>query len=108
MWNELRDELFRQTGQGLQPEYELPQDLGDRGLIDLLADTGLALADVRQKDLIQMDEAERRLRDGNYGVCEECGMDIEERRLELLPFVTCCVACQKLREGPVPLTGVTL
>lgn len=108
MWNELCEELFRQTGEGLQPQYELPQDPGDRGLIDLLEDTGLALADIHQKELTQMEEAERKLREGNYGVCEECGMNIEAQRLEVLPFATHCIACQKLQEAPTPLTGVTL
>lgn len=108
MWNELREELFRDTGQGLQPQYELPQDAGDRGLIDLLEDTGLALADIRQQELIQMEEAERKLREGDYGLCEDCGEEIAEDRLALLPFASCCVACQTLREGPASPPGVKI
>ena len=108
MWNELRDDLFRRTGQGLQPQYELPQDEGDKGLIDLLEDTGLALADIRQGDLTQMEEAEQRLREGVYGICEECGQEIDEKRLALLPFAICCVDCQKEREGLGLPPGITL
>lgn len=108
LWNELREELFRQTGEGLQPQYELPQDLGDRGLIDVLADTGLALAEIRQSELTRMEEAERKLREGTYGQCEECGREIDEERLALLPFAPCCVTCQTRREGPSSPPGVTL
>lgn len=108
MWNELREGLFTQTGQGLQPQYEFPQDPGDRGLIDLLEDTGLALADIRQGDLIQMEEAERKIREGSYGICEECGDEIGEGRLALIPFANFCVDCQKRREGPASPPGVTL
>ena len=100
MWNELREELFRQTGEGLQPQNELPQDPGDRGLMDLLADTGLALANIRQGDLTQMEEAERKLEEGSYGLCDQCGIEIDEKRLALLPFANYCVECQKQAEGP--------
>ena len=108
LWNELRNDLFRETGQGLQPQYDMPQDLGDRGMIDLLEDTGFALADIRKENLIQMEEAERKLREGSYGVCEECGQEIDEGRLTLLPFANYCIACQKLHEGPVSHRGMTL
>jgi DnaK suppressor protein len=108
MWNELRDDLYRQTGRELQTQYELPQDLGDRGIIDVLEDTGLALAEIRQEELIQLEEAERKLQDGSFGFCAECGTEISEERLALLPFATCCVACQTLREGPVSVTRSTL
>ncbi len=108
MWNELRDELFRETGVGLQSQYDIPQDVGDRGMIDVLEDTGLALADIRKGDLIQMEEAERKLREGTYGLCEECGEEIEEGRLALLPFANYCVTCQKLREGPAATVGLTM
>lgn len=108
MWNRLREDLYTRTGQGLQKEYELPQDVGDRGMIDLLADTGLALADIRQGDLIQMEEAERKLREGSYGECDECGCDIEEGRLALLPFANYCVQCQKQREGLGLPPGITM
>ena len=108
MWNELREDLFRQTGLELQPQYDFPQDEGDRGLIDLLEDTGLALADIRQRDLIQMEEAEQRLREGSYGICEECGREIDEERLALLPFAICCIGCQKQREGLGLPPGITM
>lgn len=108
MWNELREDLFRQTGRELQPQYDFPQDEGDRGVIDLLEDTGLALADIRQGELIQMEEAEQRLREGTYGICEECGREIDEERLALLPFAPCCTDCQKEREGLGLPPGITM
>ena len=39
-----------------------------------------------------------RLGRGDYGICEECGSAIAPARLQALPEVTTCVACQAGRE----------
>src|SRR5215813_1670151 len=39
-------------------------------------------------------EALDRLRDGDYGLCEECGEPIAPARLRAMPEVTRCVRCQ--------------
>ncbi len=41
---------------------------------------------------------------GEYGVCEECGEDIGNRRLAALPDVVTCVGCQERRERPPHLS----
>jgi DnaK suppressor protein len=52
--------------------------------------------------LVQIDEALNRISAGDYGDCMECGEEIPEKRLELLPFAQFCVKCkEKLeKEGP--------
>ncbi len=108
LWNEVRRELFDKVGGELQSQYELPRDTGEAGLIDLLEDTGLAVADIRRQELTRMDEALQRLAQGSYGVCEECGVEIDEERLRVSPYTSCCVKCQAGREGPHHGPGVTL
>jgi DnaK suppressor protein len=39
-------------------------------------------------------EALERLRDGEYGICQECGEPIAPARLRAMPEVTTCVRCQ--------------
>jgi RNA polymerase-binding transcription factor DksA len=39
-------------------------------------------------------EALERLRDGEYGICMECGEPIAPARLRAMPEVTTCVRCQ--------------
>jgi RNA polymerase-binding transcription factor len=39
-----------------------------------------------------------RLRDGSYGICEECGSTIPQARRRALPGVTTCVQCQERGE----------
>ena len=99
LWNELRSDLF--SGQNrLHTQFDIPQDVGDMSIIDLLADTGLAVTEINRQKLSRMDEAERKLADGSYGTCEDCGEEIDEERLKVQPYAICCVKCQERREGP--------
>ena len=49
-------------------------------------------------ELEQVDSALRRLREGTYGLCLDCGEPIDERRLAALPATPLCTDCQALRE----------
>jgi DnaK suppressor protein len=40
-----------------------------------------------------------RVRDGSYGICEECGGTIPLARRRALPGVTTCLLCQERGEG---------
>lgn len=52
-----------------------------------------------EEDLLRMIEAAlRRIREGTYGKCGECGEEIKTERLEALPFADMCVKCQQLEE----------
>jgi DnaK suppressor protein len=108
MWNELRNELFQKTGEQLHSQFELALDPAERGLIGLLEDTGLNVADIRRQELTAMDEAMGRLERGKYGICEECSQEIPEERLRAMPFARYCVKDQEKREGPSYPPGVTL
>lgn len=39
-------------------------------------------------------DALERLREGEYGICQECGRKIAPARLKVMPEVTTCVRCQ--------------
>ncbi|HET6421221.1 MAG TPA: TraR/DksA family transcriptional regulator [Geobacteraceae bacterium] len=99
LWADLRMELFREQ-EKLNTQFEIPQDTGDMGMMDLLADTGLAVSGILREKLSRMEEAVRKLEEGSYGICEDCGEDIPVDRLRVEPFAICCVKCQEKREGP--------
>jgi len=42
----------------------------------------------------KLSEALERLREGEYGTCQECGEPIAPARLRVMPEVTTCVRCQ--------------
>lgn len=111
LWAEVRRDLFDQVGDKLHAEYDIPQDVADNGLLDVLEDIGLAVADVRRQELTRIDGALGRLKEGRYGLCEDCGAEISLQRLEVAPYAPCCIRCQEKREkreGPASGPGRTL
>lgn len=94
MWSDLRDELFRKLGKEYNTQFDNPRDIEEMALIDVIEDTGLAIADVRREELEKMDESLRKIEDGTYGVCEGCAEEIDEERLKVMPFATYCVKCK--------------
>jgi len=49
----------------------------------------------RQKRLVRIDAAMRRLEAGDYGYCAACDEEIGAKRLELDPAVPLCIGCAK-------------
>ncbi|HJV35302.1 TraR/DksA family transcriptional regulator [Geomonas sp.] len=108
LWADLRQEIFDRAGEEIHSQYDIPQDVGEQSILDLLSDAGLAVADIRRSQLTQLEEAERRLEMGTYGRCESCGEPIGYERLRLVPFTAYCVECQRQQEGPAKGPGTTL
>ncbi|HBA86725.1 MAG TPA: molecular chaperone DnaK [Geobacter sp.] len=108
LWTELREEIFSRNADQISSQYDIPQDLGEKSILDELSDAGLAVADIRREQLTQLDEAQKRVEMGTYGICEGCGERIGIERLRVVPFSPYCVNCQKGKEGPSKPPGVTL
>lgn len=53
----------------------------------------------------KIEEALQRIDDGSFGECEDCGDDIELRRLEARPTATLCVGCKEEQERREILTA---
>lgn len=53
----------------------------------------------RERRLIKkVNEALARIRDGDYGFCASCGVEIGLKRLEARPTATLCIDCKTLDE----------
>lgn len=79
-------------------EQDIPQDSADRSVIHLSQESLFEQASQRQRILRRIDAAMRRMEEGSFGVCAECGEDIPLRRLEALPWTQYCVRCQEMIE----------
>lgn len=50
------------------------------------------------QELLQVDYALQRIAQGEYGECEECGAEINEKRLKIMPYTTLCIKCAQQLE----------
>ena len=73
-------------------------DQGESSEVDIQEDIEFALIQMKSETLNKVDAALRRLDEGTYGDCFECGEEISEARLRALPFAVRCKDCEEARE----------
>lgn len=87
---ELRAEVARLEGETtgrLDPDFaEQANELEELA-------TNEALEDVRLAEAARILAAIRRIDEGSYGICANCGAGIAPARLEALPTATLCIRC---------------
>lgn len=59
----------------------------------------LGRASDEQNIMYTIDEALKRVEDGTYGNCTQCGKLIPKKRLEALPHTELCIVCQSKNES---------
>jgi len=57
-----------------------------------------ALGNEARQELAKITAALKRMDAGNYGVCKECGADIDVGRLEAYPYARECIDCARFDE----------
>ena len=75
------------------------KDAEEQSVDDFIQEVDFALMEMKSETLAKIDEAIRRLENGTYGVCVECGGEIAEARLTALPFAALCRSCQENEEA---------
>jgi len=96
--DEIREGVKRARGEQYREIAGLAPDAGDESVADLIA--GLDQAEVAREleELRALEAARQRFSEGNYGVCMDCGGDIDYRRLRAYPAAIRCIDCQRRYE----------
>lgn len=92
---EAKSEISRYIKGETKQLVDTALDDGDWSVIDLSEDISLQKLSSHRETLLKIDEALRKLDEGTYGRCEECGEEISEERLKILPFAIYCRDCQE-------------
>jgi DnaK suppressor protein len=101
---EVRDELDRSVAvlNGAHQRHPLvsdyPQDPADAGTNLAESDRAEAILAAAKARRVLVLEALRRLEQGHYGLCVDCGTAVPESRLEAKPEAARCVTCQSKRD----------
>jgi len=87
-------------------EEEAFPDPTDRASLETDRNFLLRVKDRERRLIAKIQEALKRIDNGAYGICEICGEEISEKRLEARPVTTSCIKCkeeeeaqEKLRKG---------
>jgi DnaK suppressor protein len=58
----------------------------------------ISVAQGEAREIEQIDNALKKLKSGEYGICERCGKKINNERLKAIPFVNLCIKCKEAEE----------
>jgi len=100
---QLYESMHRSEEEGREAQTEdSAQDIADRASSAYQKELLFARSSNERQFLRMVEHALSHIADGSYGECDICGEDINERRLEAVPWARHCIACQeKLERGEV-------
>lgn len=90
----MRDDLIRALRTPFAVELEACADPIDGLLASIERDAGLAHLQRTAGLYREVMAALSRICKGEYGMCEDCGERISQRRLKAVPYARRCVGCQ--------------
>lgn len=95
---EIRTELERSGHEHFADLAGEVSDAGDASVADMLIDHDIAIVQRQVEELTQVESAQKRVAEADYGDCEECGADIGLQRLLAVPHAIRCIGCQGQHE----------
>jgi DnaK suppressor protein len=95
---EIRATLARSSEESHVRIAEQARDTEDDSFSNLIVDLNYSEIERDAEELRRIQGALRRLTDGTYGVCSDCGKDISLARLRAEPTAVRCIECQEIYE----------
>jgi len=76
--------------------------MADQGTDNMEREMAFMYASKSGRLVYHIDEALRRIKDGTYGTCQECGKRIQAARLKIVPHARMCIECKSEEERRKP------
>ncbi|MGH9945027.1 MAG: TraR/DksA family transcriptional regulator [Pyrinomonadaceae bacterium] len=97
-----RESLFKQVTEAelssRERDLEATQDPADMAANHYTKELLISMSANDRNLLNLIDEALRRIEGSEYGECVNCGEQVQEKRLEAVPWARYCLRCQDLQE----------
>jgi RNA polymerase-binding protein DksA len=95
----LADEALRRTGGGAAGNLSnMPIHMADLGTDNFEQEFTLSLLQNEEQLLEEIAAALERMKQGTYGLCEDCQQSIPKPRLQAVPYTRYCVDCARKLE----------
>ncbi len=86
--------LTRETGQ----KIDSAMDSADQSAQDMDQGIDYSILEMKYEQFKDIADAFRKLQSDSYGLCEECGNEIDIKRLEVNPLARYCIECKTRKE----------
>ncbi len=100
--NEVVEGLEARMGRKLIPEtgqkIDSAMDSADLSSQDMDQGIDYSLLEMKYEQYKDIADAFRKLQNNTYGLCEECGEEIDIKRLQVNPLARYCIACKTKKE----------
>lgn len=83
---------------GREADEEGTQDLADKAANAYTKEFLFHQSNDNRQILALVNEALERAKNGSYGVCVECGREVQAKRLEAVPWARHCIECQEKQD----------
>jgi DnaK suppressor protein len=100
--NEVVEGLEARMGRRLVPEagqkIDSAMDSADLSSQDMDQGIDYSLLEMKYEQYKDIADAFRKLQNNTYGLCEECGEEIDIKRLQVNPLARYCISCKTKKE----------
>ena len=100
--NKWKDDLLTEAGvsveRSLTTEQERRGDFSDLANIEADQNFLLRIKDRERKLIAKIESCLLQIEEGTYGLCKECGDEIDIKRLEARPVASLCIVCKTEQE----------
>jgi DnaK suppressor protein len=95
---DLLKSIARTEEEGRTADDDPTVDLADKAANSYTKEFLFGQTNTDRATLQLVDEALDRIKKGTYGVCENCETELQQKRLEAVPWASLCTACQEKQE----------
>jgi DnaK suppressor protein len=97
---ELMKTIARTEEEGRQADDDPTVDLADKAANSYTKEFLFGMTNTDRTILNMIDEALKRIKANEYGMCMNCQEEMQQKRLEAVPWAKNCISCQeKIEQG---------
>ncbi len=94
----LRDEIHHALSESGESDIQAlagrVRDSGEDSVADQISGLNFNRLDHLSRETREVETALARIHEGSYGLCDDCGAEIDPARLKVLPSARRCIDCQ--------------
>jgi DnaK suppressor protein len=98
---ELLKSIARTEEEGRAADDDPTVDLADKAANSYTKEFLFGQNNTDRSTLQLLDEALERIKKGTYGICAHCETELQQKRMEAVPWARHCTACQEKQEQGV-------